>query len=318
MTQRTDKIYDKIFKRMLSLSTRLVIALINSLFNTQYAPDSKLTYNLTENVDSQLNRTLADTIITVNNIHSYHMEAQIYQDDNIIFRMFDYGYHHALRTTASQKDRIIFPEPAIIYLAEGKPLPDTYTLDVVFGQQGIFTYTVPVCIFISLTPEEIEKKNMVMLLPFYILKLRRTMKENRSPQTLEQLKKLIFDDILGIINRQLAAGLLTINDATILRELLLRLYNHLYADYKECKEGGINTMMEDEFILQTDIITYEVTKRVTEEVTEEVTEKLTAEYEQKLSEKDKIIQAYKLLARNVPIEQISINTGLSEDEIRNL
>lgn len=77
------------------------------------------------------------------------METQIYKDEDIILRMFDYGYQHALKTVGEQKNRIIFPEPVIIYLADGKPLPDTYTLEVDFGKQGIFDYTVPVCNFIT-------------------------------------------------------------------------------------------------------------------------------------------------------------------------
>lgn len=164
MAQKIDKIYDRIFKRMMTLSSQSIIALINGLFQTSYPLDSMLTYNLTENIDTPLSRTIADTIITINNVHSYHMVAQIYKDDNIIFRMFDYGYQHALKTPSG--NRIDFPEPVIIYLADDKPLPDTYTLEIDFGNQGTFFYSVPVCNFISMTPEEIESKNMVVLLLF--------------------------------------------------------------------------------------------------------------------------------------------------------
>ncbi len=328
MSQKIDKIYDRIFKRMMTLSSKPIVAMINGLFGTSYSLDSVLTYNLTENMDNQLNRTIADTIITVNYSHSYHMEAQMYEDDSIIFRMFDYGYQHALKTSShsenkaldSEKsdngthERIRFPEPVIIYFADGRPLPDTYTLDIDFGTQGIFYYSVPVCNFISMEPEEIERKNMVILLPFYILKLRRTMQKDRSPKVLEQLKTLIFDDIIMIINRQLSAGMLTVSDATMLREFLLKLYNHLYADYKECEEGGFNAMVEDEIIFQTDIIIAETTERVTKEVTKELSEK----YSKELSEKDRIIKAYQLLTKKTPIEQIMQETGLTKAEINNL
>ena len=324
MSQKIDKIYDRIFKRMMTLSSKPIVAMINGLFDTSYALDSVLTYNLTENMDNQLNRTIADTIITVNYSHSYHMEAQMYEDDSIIFRMFDYGYQHALKTTSytENKDsddkrmnhdtheRIRFPEPVIIYFADGRPLPDTYTLDIDFGTQGIFYYSVPVCNFISMEPEEIERKNMVILLPFYILKLRRTMQKDRSPKVLEQLKTLIFDDIIMIINRQLTAGMLTVSDATMLREFLLKLYNHLYADYKECEEGGFNAMVEDEIIFQTDIIIAETTERVTKELSEK--------YSKQLNEKDRIIKAYQLLTKKTPIEQIVQETGLTKAEINKL
>ena len=339
MAQKIDKIYDRIFKRMMTLSSKSIIALINGLFGTSYPLDSTLTYNLTENLDSKLNRTIADTIITVNHIHSYHMEAQMYEDDNIIFRMFDYGYQHALKTPdhiipsdTSEKssntiadnsyDRITFPEPVIIYLADDKPLPDTYILEIDFGHQGSFLYSVPVCNFITMPPEEIEKRNMVVLLPFYILKLRRTMQKDRSPEVLEQLKTLIFDDIITIINRQFNAEIITVSDANMLREFLLKLYNHLYADYNECKEGGVNEMVEDEIIFQTDVIiaetTEKVTKEVTESVTKAVTQKLNDKYSKELAEKDRIIKAYQLLAKHTPVDQIAKETGLSPEEIHKL
>lgn len=318
MTPRTDKIYDKVFKRCLSFSGRLVIALINSRFNTNYPPDSPLTYNLTESIDSQLNRTLADTIITVNKTHSYHMEAQMYEDDNIILRMFDYGYHHAVRNTTAIEGCIYFPEPSIIYLADGIPLPNTYTLEINFGKQGSFYYHVPVCNFISMTPAEIEQENMIILLPFYLLKLRNKMKKDRSPNTLNELKNLIFNDILNMINRQLSIGVLSINEAMVLRELLMKLYDHLYADYKECEEGGINAMVDDELILQVDILTDEITRRVTKEVTATVTAEMSKRYEKELDSQRKIIQAYKLLRQQIPVSQIAAQTGLTEDEIDQL
>lgn len=229
MPQKIDKIYDRIFKRMMTLSSELIVALINSLFGTSYPPDSTLIYNLTENINNQLNRTIADTIITINNVHSYHLEAQVYEDDNIIFRMFDYGYQ----------------------------------------------------------------------------------------QTLEQLKNLIFNDIIAIINKQLAAGILTIADATMLREFLLKLYNHLYTDYEECEEGGFNAMVEDEIIFQTDIIIAEVTERVTKELSEKYIRKL-ADKDKIIEDKDRIILAYQLLSKNTPVEQVVDETGLTEDIIRNL
>ena len=70
-------IFDKMFKRILTLSTKAVINLINGLFGTDYLEDSKNTYNWTEFEDDNLRKTLADTIITINDMYSYHMEAQM-------------------------------------------------------------------------------------------------------------------------------------------------------------------------------------------------------------------------------------------------
>lgn len=91
------QIYDKIFKKILTLSSKAVINLINGLFETDYPLDSTIRYNWTEFTDDKLKRILADTILTINDIHSYHMEAQMTKDDSIIFRVFEYGFSHANR-----------------------------------------------------------------------------------------------------------------------------------------------------------------------------------------------------------------------------
>ena len=100
-------IYDKMFKKVLTLSSRAVINFINGLFETEYSTDAKVTYNWTEFHDDNLKKTLADTIVTIDGCHSYHIEAQRYQDETIVFRVFEYGYRHAERYK-ELNDKILF------------------------------------------------------------------------------------------------------------------------------------------------------------------------------------------------------------------
>ena len=104
------QIFDRAFKRLLTLSTRSVILLINALFSTSYPPDSTITYNWTEHHNDELQRTLADTILTINGQHSYHMEAQMYKDEKIEFRVFEYSFRHALKHTGDGSYTLHFPE----------------------------------------------------------------------------------------------------------------------------------------------------------------------------------------------------------------
>lgn len=97
MSKTIYQIYDKIFKKILTLSSTAVVNLINGLFGTNYPTDSIIHYNWAEFESTELKRILADTILTINNQYSYHMEAQITEDDDIIFRVFEYGYSHADR-----------------------------------------------------------------------------------------------------------------------------------------------------------------------------------------------------------------------------
>lgn len=89
----THKIFDSTFKKILTLSSKAVVNMINGLFYTSYDPDTaEVFYHWTESVkDDTLKTTLADTILVINNSDAYHMEAQMTKDENIVFRVFSYG-----------------------------------------------------------------------------------------------------------------------------------------------------------------------------------------------------------------------------------
>lgn len=159
------QIYDILFKKILTLSSTAVINLINGLFNTNYDVNSSIQYNWTEFTDDRLRRVLADTIITIDGTYSYHMEAQMTEDDDIIFRVFDYGYGHARQNGIKDKDSctLNFPEPKIIYLYYTKDVPDKYTLTLNFGTQGHFDYSVSTVKFPDISTDELNQKKMIYL-----------------------------------------------------------------------------------------------------------------------------------------------------------
>ena len=98
MAEEIYHIFDKVFKKVLTLSSKAVINLINGLFGTDHPLDSTITYNQTEFEDDNLKKILADTILTINGRNSYHLEAQRENDNSIVFRVFEYGFGHANRT----------------------------------------------------------------------------------------------------------------------------------------------------------------------------------------------------------------------------
>ena len=144
-----------------------------------------------------------------------------------------------------------------------------------FGIQGSFEYKIPVFKLLEHSIEELSRRRMIILIPFMLLKLRDSLKKERTLENMEALRKLVLDDIISVINENQRAGNITAADAGRLRRLIRKLYGHLYAHYKELAEGGLNDMMEEALVLDIDIIEDEITKRVTKQVTEEVTEEVT-------------------------------------------
>lgn len=240
MDSKIYHIYDSAFKRILTLSSKAVVNLINGLFGTEYSTDSKITYNWTEHENKDLKWTLADAILTINNKFSYHMEAQMTEDEEIVFRVFEYGFGHAYQNRIVDKgeETLFFPQPRIIYLSEKEAdkVQDEYVLKLNFGEQGTFCYRVPVVKLQRISTEELDKRKMVILIPFFLLKLRSKIQKSRTKDNIEELQYLILNDIIGSINRNEEVGNISKMDAYNLKDLTLKLYWDIYAQYGELEE----------------------------------------------------------------------------------
>ena len=234
------QIYDKAFKRILTLSDKTVINLINGLFGTDYPTNSKITYNWTEHEDKDLKRTLSDSILTINDRDIYHIEAQMTEDEEILFRVFEYGFGHTYknRTFENGDETLTFPRLCIVYLDEGKKdkIPDEYTLVLKFEDQGKFFYKVPVFKLQTLSLQELNDKKLIALLPFLLLKLRKKMEKIRSKENMEELQRLVVNDIMNTIRSNEAIGNLSSTDALDLIEMTTKLYMKIYSKYKELEE----------------------------------------------------------------------------------
>ena len=204
------QIFDKAFKRILTLSDKAVINLINGLFGTNYPTNSKITYNWTEHEDKDLKKTLSDSILTINGRDSYHIEAQMTEDEEIVFRVFEYGFGHAYknRTIVSGGERMVFPRPCIIYLDEGKKdsIPDEYSLVLQFENQGEFLYKVPLVKLQNISIQELNEKKLIILLPFLLLKLRKKIEKVRSKESMEELQNLVVNDIIKTKDKNISKG----------------------------------------------------------------------------------------------------------------
>ena len=288
------QIFDKIFKKCITLSAKSVVRMLNGMFGTDYPDDSKLTYNWTEFVkDNTMTTILADCIVTVNGGQSYHMEAQAYDDNEIIFRVFQYGFEHAKRTADKEKNSIIlnFPEPVIIYLYYENDVPDEYVMKINFkASDGGYEYVVPVIKIPELSAEEMVKRNMIILIPFQLMKLRYWVDKKKKvmTKTPEELKNFIECDIIGSINKNLDLGNITDTDASRLKRysLMLRDYlcEHMEADGLEVLKG----MMDHSFMTDVDIICekYEEAQQKLEETQQKLDESQLklGESQQKLDE----------------------------------
>ena len=304
------QIYDKIFKRILTLSNVAVVNFINGIFGRNFPKDSKLTYNWTENIKNSLEKTIADTIITVNDTEKFHAEVQVNSDSTIAMRVFDYGYQDALKYRKTEPDRIIleFPQSKVIFLEHNSNTPDVVILELRFGEQGGFEYKIPTMKFLDYSIDELNSQNLVILLPLYLLKLRKEIEKEQSRESALKLKALINDGIIKSIEDNEAAGNITHEDTAILIGLLERLYTHLYGSIKKFKEEGVKDIMAEKLILDIDRLMFESNKREQRLILES----------QKREEEAKLEVAINLLDMGMTIEQVANATNLPLNKIKRL
>ena len=325
-------IFDLSFKRIVSLSHPAIVDFINGLFRMDYPLDSKVTYNWTENVDKDMKHTISDTIITINGTDSYHLEAQMYKDDNsIMLRVFDYGYSHSKRNSEDILDengkrcgvRLRFPRQIVIYLNPVGRIPDEYLVNIIFENGKEIEYYIPTINFQDESLDAIIEKHMIILLPFKLLKVRDRFKKaydeavkessnsdiiianEKLKAVIDELRKIWENDIIQTIEESFKRGQISRNDMIHLIDITTRLMNYLYSKYSNVKEVG--DMLYDQSL---DLITDELTDRIDEledriaEKEKELSkkEKELSEIDKKLDEKDKALDEKDLIIASLQKE----------------
>lgn len=260
-----DQIFDHAFKKMLTLSSKAVTNMINGLFGTDHNPsNTTITYHWTEHqADGTLKTTLADSILILNDKYAYHMEAQITEDNEIVFRVFSYGYGYAdvnkeIHTTEFDNKPVYtlhFPEPRIIYLGDvSSSVPDELQLKLDFQNNSPYIYSVPTVKLAQLSAQELNDRKMIILIPFHLLKLRKLMNRKNGPDktTINSLKNLVETDILQSIEINQQLGNITPSDAHQLISLTKKLYTYLYDAYTETEE--VWNMIDQSLELESDAL----------------------------------------------------------------
>jgi hypothetical protein len=234
-------LFDLVFKRLMHLSSVAIVSFINGLFGTNHPLTSIVEYFETESVSSKLKKNCKDMVIGING-KRYIIELQRRNDKTMALRIFIYSYSDALNTQSADENGVIildFPQAAVIYLENtGKT---NETLRFRFPDNIEHTYTVPVFNLLEYSIADIEKQNLQLLLPFYVLKLHDKVKQAKSGDERQRLTPeliTLLKEIERAIDQAVTADTLNDEDTKIIIELLDRVYNNLYKSYNELQEAN--------------------------------------------------------------------------------
>jgi flagellar biosynthesis/type III secretory pathway protein FliH len=234
------------FKHILKeASPTALVHFINGLFGKNYPPDSAVMFNATESVgadDEKLEKITSDMVLTIGE-DAYLIEAQINDDENIALRVFQYGFAYARQMRVIEADESItltMPDTRIVYWETSRRTPNQVTLRIIFPDKTVHMYEVKTFKVLEQSVEALGERDMVLLLPFYLLKFRREVK--KSGATVERRRKLaermkeLLGEVEGVIERGRKSGKISREDATVIYERTAQMYRELYSPYKEFKE----------------------------------------------------------------------------------
>jgi hypothetical protein len=262
--QQILKVFDNTFKYLLRYaSTQALLRFINKQFGRDFPPNSIITFDDKESQSAKqsgdLKNIIADMIIVVTPPtepgmleESFLFEVQITDDENMARRVMNYAYANSLMHMVIEDNGNIalpLPEAKVFFLEHSKKTPTRLNCRLTYRQRTRFLdYEIGVARLLDYTVSGLVEDGLTLLLPFYLLKLRRDVQKARGAEELGALAdKLsgIMTEMEKAIERELALGHVWAGDAKLLIERMYYLLRRLYDKYPEIKEKTMSLI--DEF-----------------------------------------------------------------------
>lgn len=218
-------IFDDVLRTIQERLPQLLIPLINEVFQTSYSQEEAVT-RLPEEYQEVLSKVVADSCNKIAEV-VYHVECQSKKDGSMILRMVEYDFMIALSDSIRKKEwtSMKFPRSCIIYLRSTKNTLTEETMEIKFADGQVITYKVPVLKLKEYSVDEIFEKNLLILLPYYIINYEKELSkiatdEQKTEQLTEEYRRIIGR--LGDVTKE--------DDSGVFRDILKmmqRVMNHL-------------------------------------------------------------------------------------------
>lgn len=205
-------IFDDVFRTMVEKIPRLVIPLINEVFHTSYPKDVEITQLRNEHQQAD-GEVITDSCLLIGK-KMYHIECQSTDDTTMAVRMIEYDFAIAIEYAAKQGRRyeIEFPRSCVLFLRSSGNTPDFLETNVIFPDGRKQMYRVPTVKMADYTAESIFEKNLLMLLPFYIMRYEKRAHDMRENPRLFQTLLNEYEEIRVKLEKELIKLIVKISD----------------------------------------------------------------------------------------------------------
>ena len=229
-------IFDDVFRTMVEKMTYLLVPLINEVFHTSYPEDVKIVHLRNEHQleDGEL---ITDARLLIGD-KVYHIECQSTDDTTMAIRMFEYDLAIALesRRRVGRKFFVEFPRSCVIYLRTTKNTPDVEEVEMKLPDGQVCEYRIPTVKVERYTKDSIFEKNLLMLLPFYVMRYEES--AHAIGKDSEKLQGLLkeYESIQINLEKELSiagrSGLYT-----DLNKLIVRISDYIFRKEEKVRKG---------------------------------------------------------------------------------
>ena len=229
-------IFDDVFRTMIEKMPYLAVPLINEVFHTSYPEDVKITQLRNEHQQKD-GEIITDSCLLIGK-KMYHIECQSTDDTTMAIRMIEYDFAIAVENAEKQgrRYRIEFPRSCVLFLRSSGNTPDYLEADVIFPDGKTHVYSIPAIKMEDYTKDHIFEKNLLMLLPFYIMRYEKKKHDMRKNLELLQILLDEYDEIRINLEKELTeTGKAELY--TNLTKLIVKIADHIFEKEEDIRKG---------------------------------------------------------------------------------
>ncbi|WP_405740089.1 hypothetical protein [Anaerovibrio slackiae] len=250
-TEYQATIYDDVWRTLVHDFPMFLVAFINELFSENYSDNVRIEFlqdiHQQNQPDGGIEKRITDTYFRIvdedGNVKKYHVECQSTADNSMLVRIFEYGAQIALDDAVKEGNRIVleFPHAAVLFLRSTGNTPDEMEI-VIKTPGGSVEYKIPVAKMQSYTIDMMFKKKLLILLPFYLFVVEKSLKdyEENSGKRQELMDSLRM--IVAGLDNLLLLGDIDALARKSLVELSAKVNHHLARNYAKVQKEAKNIM----------------------------------------------------------------------------
>ena len=238
-------IYDGAFRTILNDCRKLIIPVIKEIFAEEYTGEEEVHFFPNEHFLAQQDEVnkerITDTNFTILGKikKKYHLECESsLPDGRMTIRLFEYDAQIALDEGEVTEEvlRVTFPNTAVLYLRTYKKTPNKMKY-VIVTPGGTVQYDVPIMKVQTYSLEDIFKKKLLLLIPFYIFSHEKRFPEyNDNEEKLSELKTE-YHTILDGLDKMECIGIIGAFDKRTIIELSNDVIKEITQKYENVQKG---------------------------------------------------------------------------------